>query len=272
MLHFLPMSHLPGRHCNPRCFARTGEKSAIARVASLICLWLASACLLSAQSAAPEPTPLRLRLLAFQPSQATDEVFLHDPAATEPANGVQLPLKSYLNHESVPAILKSRKLVLTKAADPASLKNPEQWIAEATLPEGLRSAVLLCLPEAAGAKTPFRVLVVNDSKKAFPAGSFRVTNLSPSQVRIELEKRPWVIQPGATKLITDPPVRDGNLCGMRAYVLENQNWHRIASGIWPHPGKGRVIQLLYYHPVAKRVQLRAFDDVPPRDPAPQPEG
>lgn len=242
-------------------------KAAIARVTSLTCLWLTSACLLNAQSTAPQPTPLRLRLLAFQPSLATDEVYMHDPAANEPANGVRLPMKSYLNHESVPAILKSRKLVLTKAADPASLKDPAQWLAEATLPEGLRSAVLLCLPEAAGSKTPFRMLVIDDSKKAFPAGSFRVTNLSPSQVRIELEKRPWVVKPGTTELIIDPPVRHGNLSGMKTYVLENQNWRRIASGIWPHPGKGRVIQLLYYHPVAKRVQLRAFDDVPPREPA-----
>ena len=224
---------------------------------------------LGAQSAEPQGSSVRLRLLAFQPGQATDQVFLHDPAmsgAAEPVMGVQAPMKSYLNHESVAFVAKSRRVVLTKAADPSSLPQPGQLLGEATLPAGLRSAVLLCLPDATDAKTPFRVMVIDDSKKAFPPGSYRVSNLSPSPVRIELEKRPWVIQPGATEMIVDPPVRHGNLSGMRAFVREGDQWRRIASGIWPHPGDERVIQLLYYHPVARQVQLRAFDDIPPREP------
>jgi hypothetical protein len=271
MFHFTSMPKLTALRHKSHGHLDQCAKFGMKRLGASICLWFAAASLLSAQSAGPPPMPLQLRLVAFQPSQATDEVFLHDPAATEAANGVQLPMKSYLNHEFVSANLKSRKLVLTKTADSSSLKNPDQWIAEATLPEKLRSAVLICLPEARGAKTPFRVLVVDDSKKAFPAGSFHVTNLSPSQVRIELEKRPWVIKPGATELIVDPPVRHGNLSGMKTYVLENQNWRRIASGIWPHPGRERVIQLFYYHPVIKQVQLRAFDDVPPRETDPPPQ-
>jgi hypothetical protein len=233
-------------------------------------LWIASACMLTAQPATPAPASLQLRLLAFQPGQATEQAFLHDPAAPAAASGVKAPIKSYLNHEVVPAIALSSKLILTKSADRASLKQPDQWLAEVTLPSGLRSAVLICLPEATGAKHPFRVLVIDDSKKAFPPGSFRVTNLSPSQVRIELEKRPWVIKPGATEMIVDPPVRHGNLSGMKTFVQEGQTWRRIASGIWPHPGKERVIQLLFYHPVTKQVQLRAFDDIPPRDPSAPP--
>lgn len=236
-----------------------------------ILLWLASACMLTAQPASPAPLPLHLRLLAFQPGQATDQAFLHDPAAPPTAGGIKAPVKSYLNHEFTPVIATSPKLILTKSADRASLTQTDQWLAEITLPGGLRSAVLVCLPEPAGAKYPYRVLVIDDSKKTFPPGSFRVTNLSPSQVRIELEKRPWVIKPGATEMIIDPPVRHGNLSGMKTFVLEGQNWRRIASGIWPHPGKERVIQLLFYHPVAKQVQLRAFDDIPPRESSTPPE-
>jgi hypothetical protein len=55
---------------------------------------------------------------------------------------------------------------------------------------------------------------------------------------------------------------------MKAYVLENKDWRRFGSGIWPHPGPGRVIQCLFYHPVARQIQLRAFDDIPPTDPPP----
>jgi hypothetical protein len=238
---------------------------------SFILLWLASACMLTAQAATPASIPLRLRLLAFQPGQATEQAFLHDPAAPPATAGTKAPVKSYLNHEFTPVSATSPKLILTKSADSASLAQPDEWLAEITLPAGVKSAVLMCLPEATGAKFPFRVLVMDDSKKAFPPGSFRVTNLSPSQVRIELEKRPWLIKPGATEIIIDPPVRHGNLSGMKTFVQEGQNWRRIASGIWPHPGKERVIQLLFYHPVAKQVQLRAFDDIPPRETSAPPE-
>lgn len=270
MLPFRPVLHIPARSCKPPCHEKWFTQLAILRLALCTCLSLMPAFPLSAQTVAPSPTPMRLRLLAFQPGLATDAAFLHDPAGPEGNRGTHAPLKSYLNHESVTAALKSHKLVITKSVDRASLKNPDQWLAEATLPTGLQSAVILCLPDAPGAKMPFRVLVIDDSTKAFPPGSFRVTNLSPSQARIELEKRPWEIRPGATEMIIDPPVRHGNLSGMKTFVLENQNWRCIATGIWPHPGKERVIQLLYYHPAAKQVQLRAFDDVPSSQSVPPP--
>lgn len=270
MLHFRPAFQIPACSCNSHRQVKWFRKLAMVRLSICIGFSFTAALPLSAQSVAPSPTSMRLRFLAFQPGLATDDAFLHDPAAPDANRGIHAPLKSYLNHESVTAALKSHKLVITTSANRASLNNPDQWLAEATLPAGLQSAVILCLPEDPGAKTPFRVLVIDDSKKAFPPGSFRVTNLSPSQVRIELEKRPWEIRPGTTEIIIDPPVRHGNLSGMKTFVLENQNWRCIASGIWPHPGQERVIQLLYYHPIAKQVQLRSFDDVPPSEPVPQP--
>ena len=268
MLHALTRPDGSSRSWKPSCHKRRLAKSASLRLVLCICLCLMPSLPLSAQADATPP--LRLRLLAFQPGLATDESFLHDPDAPEASSGIRAPLKSYLNHESVRVVLKSHRLVITKSADRASLKNPDQRLAEATLPAALQSAVILCLPDAPGAKLPFRVLVIDDSTQAFPPGSFRVTNLSPSQVRIELEKRPWEIRPGGTEMIIDPPVRHGNLSGMKAFVLENQNWRCIASGIWPHPGKERAIQVLYYHPAARQVQLRAFDDVPSSGAVPQP--
>ena len=233
---------------------------------------LAMLCSFSNAQSAPTPTSsIRLRFLAFQPNLATREAYLHDPASANPGNGIQVHVKSYLNHETLPAVLASRNVVFTKSPDPASIKKPELWLSEATLPADLRSAVLLFMPEPKNAKFPFRIMVIDDSRNVFPPGTFRITNLSPSTVRIELEKRPWIIKPGTTEFLSDPPVRHGNLCGMKTYVFENQSWRRIASGLWPHPGKKRVIQLLYYHPAANQVQLRAFDDVMPADdPAPPP--
>jgi hypothetical protein len=218
------------------------------------------------------PVAVELRLLVFHSSDARDEVFAHDPAAPEEVAAVKTPLRSYLNHQFATVMLTGRKVVFTKEPDRAALTRPESLLAELDLPADLRSAILLFLPEKAGAKQPFRVLVIDDSKRAFPAGSFRVSNLSPQPVRIVLESKTYEFKPGATQFIEDPPVRDGNQSGMKAFAFHNGNWQRIASGIWPHPGRGRAVQVLFVHPATGMVQLRAFDDVPPRDPAPQPQG
>ena len=212
-----------------------------------------------------------IRLLAFQPDQAVDEAYAHDPAVPEPAAatalGIKVPVKSYLNHEFSIVRLTGQRIVLTTQAEHASLTRPDELLGEVALPEGVRSAILLCLPAAVGEKARFRILAIDDSKRAFPAGTFRVSNLSPQPVRIVLEEKTYQFNPGEIKLITDPPVRAGNQSGMKAFAFHDNIWQRIGSGIWPHPGQNRVVQVLFTNPSTGQVQLRAYDDVPPRDPA-----
>lgn len=220
---------------------------------------------------AKPPANFELRLLAFQPGMSTDEVYAHDPAAAEDAPAVQTPLRSYLNHQFATVTLTGRHVVFTKQAARASLKQTDAVLAETTLPEKVRSAILLFLPGKTGGRHPYQILAIDDSKSAFPAGTFRVSNLSPQEVRIELENKKFAFKPWSTGFINDPPVRDGGQSGMKAFALVDGNWRRIGSGIWPHPGNNRVVQVLFLHPATGLVQLRAFDDVPPREPAPQPQ-
>lgn len=215
-----------------------------------------------APAASAAPPSIRLRLLAFQPSHAMENVYVHDPLAAADAAGQKLPMRTYLNHESTTILLRSRRLILTTSADASSKK--EQRLAEMELPEKTASAVLIALPMPEGSVRPYRLLAVPDSIQAFPAGTFHVINLSRSTVRIELEKKPWIIEPARTMQIKDPPVRHGNQSGMKAFVKEQENWRRVASGLWPHPGRERVIQLVYENPASHQVQIIAFDDVVPR--------
>lgn len=221
---------------------------------------------------AKPPANFELRLLAFLPGMTTDEVYAHDPAAAEDAPAIQTPLRSYLNHQFATVPLTGRRVVFTNLPARASLKQDAAVLAETTLPEKVRSAILLFLPGKSGAKHPYQILAIDDSKSAFPAGTFRVSNLSPQEVRIELEDKKYTFKPWATDFIKDPPVRDGGQSGMKAFALADGHWRRIGSGIWPHPGNNRVVQVLFLHPATGLVQLRAFDDVPPREPALQPQG
>ena len=206
--------------------------------------------------------PLVIRPLAFTPSPLFKEVFVHDPAAASPA--VATGIKSYLNHQSTKVTPSGNRLVFTTSADRSSLENPEQRIAEAVVPAGWKSAILLFLPDPGGAKSRWRVLPVADSREEFPAGSFRVFNLSPLAVRIDLEGKPFGFKPGQGGLIENPPMGPTEHAAMRTFAMEGKEWRPVASGMWPDPGRARVLQILYRDPKTGRIQLRGFDDVPPR--------
>lgn len=218
---------------------------------------------------APPALPLELRLLAFNSSLGLAEAHAHDPGKPD-SPSVPTPVKTYLNHEFVAVPATGRRLSFTTKPDRESLTRAGELLGEVTLPQGTRSAILLFLPSAPGAKTRFQILPVDDSKKAFPAGSFRIFNLSPEAVRLQLETKNYDFKPGQNALIEDPPVGENHHCAMRAFAFHKNQWQRVATGLWPPPGEARVLQILFRHPQTGSVQLRGFDDVPPREPAPAP--
>ncbi|MCP5533982.1 MAG: hypothetical protein H7A48_12495 [Akkermansiaceae bacterium] len=220
--------------------------------------------LLAALPAEGQGARVRLRFLAFQSGVAPGEAYLHDPAGPDGITGIKVGVKNYLNHQSDTITLSSRKFALTRSGDRDSLTREGERITEATLPEGVRTAIVLLLPGGPGEKTSCRSLVINDDKKEFPLGSFHISNLSPAPVRLVLEKKKFDFKPGDTQVIKDPPVRENQHSGMEAFALKDEEWRRIASGMWPKPDRGRVLQVLFARPVTGQIQLRAFDDVPPR--------
>lgn len=235
---------------------------------SLLLLASALTATLGAQEKAATP-PLELRLLAFNSSHGITEAHAHDPA--KPGGpSVPTPVKTYLNHEFVTVPATGRSLAFTTKPDPASLTRPGELLGEVTLPAGTRSAILLFLPTAPTSKARFKILPIDDSPKGFPVGSFQIFNLSQEAVRLQLESKNFDFKPGQSSLIEDPPVGENHHCAMRAFAFHKNKWQRVATSLWPPPGEARVLQILFQHPQTGQVQLRGFDDVPPRAPAPTP--
>ena len=218
--------------------------------------------------AAQEPPSVRaeIRMLAFTSAQKQKEAYAQDPTAAVTAESVAAPIKTYLNHQFSTVSLKSRKIVFTTKPDRASITREGELIGEVTLPEGANSAILLFLPGKPGGKARCQIMAINDSKHAFPAGSYHVTNLSPLPIRLTLEEKIFDFKPGQVTSIEDPPVGASGQSGMRTFMFKNNAWQPISTGLWPHPGNARGVLVLYLDPASDNVQLLAFDDVPPRDP------
>lgn len=212
---------------------------------------------------------VEIRLLGFNTDMKTEDVYAHDAAAPPQTASVKTAIKSYLNHEFSTVPLKGRKLVFTTKPDAASITRPGELLGEITLPQTVNSAILLFFPKARPEdKAQFRIMPVDDSKRAFPAGSYFVTNLTPQKVRITLEQKVFDYNPGQTTLIEDPPAGESLQTSMMGYVWKASKWEPIASSVWTVPGKERRnILLMYSDPRTGNVEMRSFDDLAPREPA-----
>jgi hypothetical protein len=228
-------------------------------LASLCCI-LTSALFAQEKSS----TTLEIRTLAFTPDLQQKSAFAHDPTAADSAVAIPTPIKSYLNHEFAAVPLTARKIVFTTKPDRSSLNTPADIIGEATIPDGVKSAILIFLPANPGSTQRCQIMAIQDSKQAFPSGSIHITNLSPHPIRLILEKKNFDFKAGQTQIIQDPPVREGDMTGMRTFVFRDNAWSPVSTGLWPHPGKARCVKILFQNPSSGSIQLRAFDDVPPR--------
>jgi hypothetical protein len=183
-----------------------------------------------------------VRVLSFDPAVATTGWHAHHADGRTTAGKVQV--KTFLNHEAdVLTPGKDLKLVLTGDADPASALDPAKVQGDFLLPATKGSAILLLLPPAAG-KSGSRVEVVDDSVKAFPPGSILVLNSCSLRVKVELEGKPHEIDAGARALIAKMPVGENNSAGMKCHGWRDGGWEIFSSGVWPHPGEKRVLQVI----------------------------
>lgn len=233
----------------------------------LLALVLIPSVTLIAQDGAPTKT-LKTRSISFQVDDPIPEVFAHSVAAIPDTPGVPVNVKSYLNHETEALPIKGDRLVFTSSPDRSSIEDPKQIVAKVKMPDGVRSAIFMFLPGSGKAGAPkYRILPIEDTTRAFPRGSFKVINLSPSPLRITLEKSIYDFKTGETKIIKDPPVNSRNASAMRAFNRVDGQWSGIGATTWPHPGSKRVIHVAFYNPSSKKVEMRGIRDIAVEDDA-----
>lgn len=232
---------------------------------SFALLFLALALPLAAQDAQPARL-LKMRCLTFQVDGAVPELYAHSVLAREEPIGIPVRTRSYLNHETETLTMEGENIVFTTDSDRASIKDPGKVLAQVRVPATVRSVILMFLPGGTQDGGPkFRILPIDDSTGAFPRGSLKVINLSPVPIRLMLEDQRFDIRNGASQVIDDPPVNDRNASAMRAFIQEEGQWKRVGAGIWPHPGKKRVLQVAFLNPVSKQIEVRGIRDIAVRD-------
>jgi hypothetical protein len=212
----------------------------------------------------------KIRLLAFTPDLQFQEAFARDPSIQDASVAALTPITTYLESDPLTVSTTSRKIAFTTKSDFGSINRPNELIGEATLPANAHSAIFVFLPGKAGDKAKSQIMVFDDSKQAFPAGSLNIVNISPQAVRLTLENKNYDFTPGKTILISDPPVRPSNQTGMRAFVQKGSTWAPLSTGIWSYTKSRRKLAIIFQNLATAKIELRTFEDTPPGEAPPQP--
>ena len=214
-------------------------------------------CLMTPSQAQQE---IRVRAISFKPGFPV-ELRAHE--ADGSASAGMIEVKSFLNDETNLLKFKgSGPLVFTVRSTPVSATDVNQILGKVEIPSGSKSWILLFLPVTAEAGNfQSRVMAIDDSPAAFPAGSFKVANFATLPVKIELEQETFEFAAGEVRVIAKAPFGDNQAAGMVAYCKHGEKWKLISSGSWPNPGTRRVLQFITENPVTRQIELRGIRDV-----------
>lgn len=193
---------------------------------------------------------LRIRSVAVVPGSVPDTLGVQSGGKS----AGRVHPKTFLNHEADTLPLTAGKLEFSSESDPVSR------IGTCEIPAGAKSVILVFVPEVPG-KPACKVIAVDDSPKAFPAGSINILNLTSLPVRIELEKQSFEFKPGEVRVIPNPPTGPNGASAMKAARKVDGKWESFSSGAWPHPGPKRVLQILTDNPDTKQTEVRGIRDV-----------
>ncbi len=205
-----------------------------------------------------EAKDVEIRGVSITQGYPKGEVFLHEEGSK--SSGQPIKVQRYLNRDTSAVDVDSAKLVFTTDSKAKSKEDATQQLGSVVLPAGFSRGIALFMP--AQGDEPATVHMVDDSAKAFPAGSFHVLNLTEGAVKLVLQDKEFECPAGGTALIQDPPVGERQASAMRMFHAgKDGEWVQVASGNWPHPGKKRVLQIVTATPGTSQIQMRGLSDI-----------
>jgi len=165
--------------------------------------------------------PVQIRAVLHDPVHPVAELFYTDKTGAV----VPLNFRPQDLTEALFTVPVNGSLVLyDKAAiDP---KNPAASLAASVkLPPDIKRGIVVVLPSPAGEKPAYRMLVIDDSEKAFPGGESRVLALIGAETAIQAGEHRVPTNPG--KITRVPPVRNVN-----EFNMAQTNFYYQEGGSW----------------------------------------
>lgn len=199
---------------------------------------------------------LRLRALLHDPLKPYAEFYFRGPKGMERLN---LAMEGLTESQDIPIQKGVLNLFSSARFDP---KTPmEHLAATVKVPASTRRGIGFIVPAPAGGEVPYRLLLVDDSPKAFPKGETRVLNLTALELAIKAGEHSVKLPPAAITALPKVAKRnDLNQAPTELYQKMNEDWVLVAERPMQFTDVVRNIMLTYQMPNVAEPQIRTLID------------
>jgi hypothetical protein len=152
------------------------------------------------------------------------------------------------------------KLTLHSAKAPAEPANAAPAVlTTATVPTGIKRAVVILFPPAAGKTDEYRSLVINHDATDFPLGIYRLVNLANKPIRGAVGREIVQAKPGgiADLKLTGTP---GTVVPVRFEFFEEKRWNLLTETRAAIRDDRRWLMFVYEDPATGRMNIRSIPD------------
>jgi hypothetical protein len=167
------------------------------------------------------PPPVQIRAVLHDPVHPIANLFY----TNKEGSVVRLNFRPQDLSEALFTLPVNGFLVLYDKAEIDPENPTESLAASAKLPTNIKQAIVVVLPAPDGEEPAYRMLIIDDSKKAFPVGESRVVPLIGVETAIQAGEHRLPVHPG--KITRVPPVRKVNAFNMAQtnfYYQQGEAW------------------------------------------------
>jgi hypothetical protein len=142
---------------------------------------------------------------------------------------------------------------------PADPKLRPPVLAAVTITPGMQRCKLLITPQAPDGKTPYRLLVIDDTPGAFPYGESRIANLTSASLAMQAGSTKIPLPPGIISALEPIKSVDENYMGQTNFYIKSatkNQWAPFVERQVPYLKSVRRIFIIYATPGAVQPAIR----------------
>lgn len=212
---------------------------------------------MTAAAQTPETTKIRLRAVLHDPMKPFAELYFQ--GAGGGMERLNLAMEGLTVAQNASVQKGTLRLFTSATIDPA--KPLANLAGTVTVPADIRRAIVFILPAGDKAKTPYQLMVLDDSFAAFPKGESRVINMTALPLAVQGGEHKMEVPAG--KIVHLPSVakvNDLNQAQTLFYRKAETGWVLLSERPMQYTPEIRNIFLMFLMPNVAEPQIRTLVD------------
>jgi len=206
------------------------------------------------------PPPVRIRAVLHDPVHPTANLFYIDATGAV----AQVNFKPQDLSDAMYMLPVNGSLVLYDKAEIDPEDPSASLAASVRIPANVKQAMVVVLPSKAGEKPAYRMMVIDDSAKAFPGGESRVIPLIGVETAIQAGEHRLPVHPGViTRVPPVTKVNEFNMAQTNFYYQQGGSWVAFTERQLQYLDVSRRLFIIHATPGALQPTVTTIVDTMP---------